>query len=262
MRRTLVFVALVLMLGSPALAHSHRPASSDRTLPPTISTPARFDGFSILSHADQDGCTQENPDPPSWCTGEIVLWHAPYLTVTPYLQNSGWLPGDRSGYGCAYMFLQSGGQLIGVVTFAAVKAPRTREPQPGFYGIIKDDGMAEGQRFFGGQLAPEGSNELGDCPGTSVPYESAPGAPDQRPRIGYWLGRDIVEIRDYTTTQAHPDLVFQVLEVINQPFQVTVPSGTYTIKQRVTVASYLNGVPQVIVYYDAIGNGKINLELN
>lgn len=259
--KRLIVLLLLMVLATPALAHNHRTPGGERELPPTIPTPTRFDGFTILSHADQDGCTQENPDPPAWCTGEIVLWHAPYLTTTPYLGNSGWLPGDRSGYGCAYMFLQSGGQLIGRVTFAAVKPPRTQEPQPGFYAIVKDDGMAEGERFFGGQLAPEGSNELGDCPGTSVAYESAPTAADQRPRLGYWLGRDLVEIRDYTTTQAHPDLVFQVLEVINQPFQVTVPSGTYTVRQRVTVASYLNGVPQVIVYYDAIGNGSLSIDL-
>lgn len=260
--KRLVLVALALTLSTPALAHSHRPPQTNRELPPTIATPERFNGFTILVRADQDGCTQENPNPPSWCTGEIELWDAPYLTVTPYALNSGWLAGDRSGYGCAYMFLQSGGQLIGRATFAAVKAPRTREPQPGFYGIIKDDGMAEGQRFFGGQLAPEGSNELGDCPGTSVAYESAPTTADQRPRIGFWLGNQVVEIRDYTKTQVPPGLIFQVLEVIKTPFQVTVPSGTYTVTQRITVASYLNGVPQVIVYYDVFGNGKLSIDLS
>ena len=120
--------------------------------------------------------------------------------------------------------------------------------------------MAEGQRFYDGTLAPQpGPNELGDCPQTTVAYESVPG-PDVRPRIVFWNNtqpKKVIEIRDYRPTTVTAGVMFNVVDIITTPFLDH--SGT-TVKQRVTVVAFYNGVPQFAIYYDQIGPGRVTVD--
>lgn len=225
-------------------------------LPPTIPIPLRFDGFTINLRAQDVKCTNQNLP---GCDNALQLWDAKYQDQVPYTADvAGWLGGEREAYACAYMFLQHEGELIGRVIFAAVKPPRTAV---GFYGQVKDTEMIEGVRFFDGSPTPVGTihTEPGECPGTTIPYETGVG-PDVRPRIGYVHNGEVIEIRDYGPTEVAPGLVFNVVEVIDSPFTVTVPSGTSTVNERVTVLGSLNGTPQIAVYYDAIGSGELIFE--
>lgn len=225
-------------------------------LPPTIPIPLRFDGFTINLQAQDVNCVNQNLP---GCENAITLWDAKYQEQVPYTADvAGWLGGEREAYACAYMFLQHDGELVGRVTFAAVKPPRTAV---GFYGTVKDTEMVEGVRFFDGSPTPLGTihTEPGECPGTTVPYTTVVG-PDVRPRIGYLHNGEVIEIRDYGPTAVAPGTIFNVVEVITEPFTVTVPSGTSTVNGRVTVLGLLNGTPQIAVYYDSIGTGNLVFE--
>ena len=96
-------------------------------------------------------------------------------------------------------------------------------------------------------------------PWTTVAYETGAG-PDVRPRIGFVHNGEVIEVRDYAPTEVAPGTVFNVVEVVTSPFQITVPSGTSTVNQRVTILALLTGTPQIAVYYDAIGSGELIFE--
>jgi hypothetical protein len=182
---------------------------------------------------------------------ERTFWQAPYLYEVPYIADAGWVAGDRVGYGCAYGFLHHEGEIIGRFTFRKVDAAD--------YVVINDTYMAEGERYYDG--SPTGGiQQVPDfeCPVTDQTYE-ATNAPDEDPLVVFWnAAGQAVEIRDYRGVVPGPGVTFQVMEVITQPFQVTSSaSGTHTVNGRVTVLARENGVPVVVVYYDAIGRGTI-----
>lgn len=243
-----VFVALVigglLALSIPVVA-DHVAGTVPATIPHPALTAAQDNGFYIQVFKQT--------------TGERY-WRAPYLFSTPYQPNSGWLAGDRTGYGCAYAFLHHDGVLVGRVTF---------ERLPGAsYAYIIDKFMPEGQRFWDGSPTPVPGEGQGyrDCPPVDQSYDTVAN-PDERPKIVYWSAASVValpkalEIRDYADTEVLAGVTFDLIEVIDEPFTVTAPTtGPQTVNSRVTVLAREAGVPFAVVYYDGIGTGQVTEE--
>ena len=260
--RMLVLSLMLVLTASPALAgHTSGP------LPPTIPIPDQFGGFTIKLTSQDVACVGNQHTLECENSPVVPLWNAKYEFDVPYTTHiAGWWGGDREAYACSYMLLQARGNIIGDVIFASVKPPQ--HTQTGMYGVVKDDAMPEGgnggRYLSSGALIPSNlmHAEPGECPGTSIPYESDPTA-HVEPRIAFFRGSNLIEIRDYRPTgdvipAGH---VFNVAEVINTPFQVTVPSGTFTVNQRVTVVEYDEfGVPQIVIYYDSRGQGHLGLD--
>jgi len=144
---------------------------------------------------------------------------------------AGWTDGDRSGYRCAYMFLEAAdGTIVGRVTFTLI-------PEAQSYGAVNDRFMVEGARYYDGTVAPPGSpRELGDCPAPTETYEPYAG-PDERPTIDFVSGGTVLERRDYKTTVAGAGVIFN--QVLVTP-------------QRITVIGNVDGLPVVAVYYDSL----------
>lgn len=264
MKKLRMFLAALglVLTASPALA-GHEAGQ----LPPTIPIPDQFDGFTIKMTSQDVACVGNQHTSECENSPIVPLWDAKYQFDVPYTSvSAGWWGGDREAYACSYMLLQVNGNIIGDVIFASVKPPQ--HTLSGMYGVIKDDQMPEGgnggRYLSNGALIPSNLQhaEPGECPGTSVPYESDPTA-HVEPRIAFFRGSHLVEIRDYRPTgdvipEGH---VFNVVEHITTPFQVTVPSGTFTVNQRVTVVEYdESGVPQIVVYYDSRGTGHLGLD--
>lgn len=185
-----------------------------------------------------------------------VYWSAPYLYATPYVPNTGWLPGDRVAYSCAYTFLQHEGEIVGRVTFQRVAGAS------GYVQII-DKFMPEGVRWYDGSFTPvagEG-NRYSDCPPVDQSY-GAVVVPDERPKVVYWSGDTVLEIRDYLTIQPGvAGTTFDLIDVIDEPFTVNAPtSGVLTVNSRVTVLARENGVPFTVIYYDGMGTGQVTEE--
>lgn len=176
-----------------------------------------------------------------------LLWRAPYLHEVPYALESGWLAGDRVGYGCAYTFLQHLGKITHRVTFRAI---------PGFpnpYIQINDTYMNEGERYYDGSPTPPGTIQVAplECPAVAESYETIQ-VPDERPNIVLWDG-EAVELRDYRTITPAPGVTFDVVDEIHIPFTVhSSTSGDHTVYHRITVIAREDGVPIVVLYYDAI----------
>lgn len=244
MKRSVYFVAVVLALVAavPAFAE-HVGGTVPETIPHPSITASKANGFYIL-------VKKSTPE------GDPNYWTAPYLYSTPYSSNTGWIPGDRVGYACAYMFLQQNGVIVGRVTFQRLLAAES-------YVQIVDKFMDESERFWDGSPTPDpNATGYNDCPPPSQSYETA-SVPDERPKVVYWSGGQALEIRDYTTTVTGiPDVTFDLVEVIHEPFQVTAPTtGTQTVNSRVTVLAREAGVPVAVVYYDGIGTGQVSEEL-
>ena len=144
------------------------------------------------------------------------FWAAPYFRSLPYTSqfDVGWIDGDRVGYRCAYMFLESDGAIVGRVTF-------TRPSEASTYTTINDRFMNEGARYYNGAIDLPAAAQLNDCPYPSQQY-GAPAGPDERPLIYYSEAGELIENRSYTNTNgeaiANGDLVFQELERISTPF--------------------------------------------
>lgn len=182
---------------------------------------------------------------------ERGYWRAPYLYVVPYAPNTGWLAGDRVGYGCAYGFLQHEGEIVGRFTFRKIESAT--------YVVVNDTYMDEGARYYDGSPTPPGTVQVPDfeCPRTTESYETT-NAPDERPVIVYWSGGQALELRDYRTIVPGEGVTFEVIDVITQPFEVTsAASGTHTVNSRITVLARENGVPVVVIYYDGLGSGQV-----
>ncbi len=166
-------------------------------------------------------------------------WTAPYWGSNglPYAQPTTWLDGDRSGYRCAYGFLEHEGELVGRFTFIRVEGAG--------YARVIDRYMAEGQRYYDGSPSlPGDSRELGDCPFPDEPYEEWDG-PDERPRVGFFNSDgEVLDIRDYRNTVTDT-VKFRLFSVTDS---------------RVTVVAYEADLPIVVVYYDALGSGQIAVD--
>lgn len=237
----------------PAVTTTTRPAVTTTTRPAPATTAS-----TVLA-----GIPATIPHPPiSGDIGYLIglsakdpergLWRAPYLYEVPYASNTGWLAGDRVGYGCAYGFLQQNGEIVGRFTFRRIEGAT--------YIVVNDTYMDEGARYYDGSPTPPGTSQVPDfeCPVTTESYEPS-NAPDERPVIVYWSGAgQALEIRDYRTVVPGAGVTFEVIEVITQPFQVTsAASGTHTVNSRVTVLARENGVPVVVIYYDGLGSGQV-----
>lgn len=216
-----------------------------RVVPETIPylEPRETQGFTIMLNAN-------NPS--------RALWRAYYFYDTFYADNTGWLPGDRVAYSCAYMFLQHNGEIVGRVTFRAIPPP----PHTDSYIVVNDKFMNEGERYYEGSPTPPGTVQVpkGDCPFVTQSYATEL-VPDERPKIVYWQGNNALEVRDYAgIVPFSPGVTFDVTEVITEPFQITSPvtGQTHTVNQRISVLERENGVPGVIVYYDSLGSGEVS----
>lgn len=235
MKRILYLVLLVvlsLVLSVPALA-----ADPPDTIP--YPQPHQAEGFTIFMRAN-------NPS--------RSLWPAHYFYDTFYAENTGWLAGDRVAYRCAYAFLQHNGEIVGRVTFVAI-------PGAAPYVVINDKYMVEGGRYYDGSLTPPGTVQVPrlECPVPTQSYATEQ-VPDERPKVIYWQGETALEVRDYAgIVPGTPGLTFDVVEEITTPFQITSPNTglTHTVNSRISVLARENGVPTVIVYYDALGSGSM-----
>jgi hypothetical protein len=174
-------------------------------------------------------------------TGE-TWWVAPYARDLTYTAGVGWTDGDRSGYRCAYMFLEQDGDIVGRVTFV----------RSALYGKVNDQGMTEAViAYDGGPYLSQA-----DCPDPDVEY-TPNDSPDERPTVRYMNGSDTLEVRSYphTTTAGK----FIQTEVVTEPFtdQGDHPdSQPHTVYSRVTVVFYslVGGQwqPGIVVYYDSL----------
>ncbi len=199
--------------------------------------------FDIMLDATLDGVRTE-------------LWVAPYFRNLPYTNefDVGWIDGDRVGYGCAYMFLEADGRIVGRVTF-------THASEAGAYTFINDRFMIEGVRYYDGRVATGGFAQLNDCPDSDQAYGPA-GGPDERPLIYYTQSGELLENRSYTNTSGDAieqgKLIFRELERITTPFTDVGDLGInpHTVYDRVTVGAYVytEGFWQlaIVVYYDAL----------
>lgn len=156
----------------------------------------------------------------------VEMWRADYDRTLDV--RTGWTDGDRQGYRCAYMFLLHRGRVAGRVTFTQVRDAAA-------YSVVNDKFMVEGMRFFDGTVDPT-PNQHDDCPAPDQEYESYTG-PDQRPVVTYSGPRGVLETRSYPDIVAGAGVIFRQVE---------------STSRRVTVVAYKNGLPVIVVYYDAL----------
>lgn len=185
-------------------------------------------------------------------------WRAPYLFDLPYAAGFGWGAGDRIAYGCIYGFLIQGGTLTnlggrnswdleGGSIYGRFMAVLT-VPDSGAYLRIIDGYMEEGRRFFNGSPG-DGRDQLyssGFCEDQlSQDYKSYTGA-GERPVIKFHSpSGEVAEIRDYRTVKA----------AIGVKFRLVDGDGS---DNRVAVVAYKDGLPGVVVYYDAMNGGSVS----
>ena len=172
-----------------------------------------------------------------------LWWETPYLgTNLPYLPGSKWIAGDRQGYGCGYGFVTGAdGSIDG--RFAFVRPPDQA------YAKVNDRYMDEAQRYLDGTPYTGSGAEITDedCNNVLSPidYEGACRSIDERPRVAFFDGNGhVLDIRDYTHTEAN-----------NVNFNLHGFNGS-----RATVIACEDGLVGMIVYYDAMGDGKISVD--
>lgn len=143
----------------------------------------------------------------------------------------GWTAGDREAYRCAYAFLLAGGQPVARVTFTRIE-----------YANINDKYMDEAARYYDGTPYTGTNHQLGDCPGSTVPYVDVSGPIGPLPVVTFADAASgaILEVRDYSH-------VIQVGGGVPWEFQIV--SAT---PARVTVVGYQSGEPALAIYYDRL----------
>ncbi len=173
----------------------------------------------------------------------VIWWTTDYPgTNLPYLPGSKWVAGDREGYRCAYGFVVgTDGNIDG--RFAFVRPPDQA------YAKVNDTYMAEGQLYLDGTPYTGGGMEISDEDCTDVlspiDYEGACRSVDERPRVAFFDGNGkVLDIRDYTHTEAN-----------NVNFNLHGFDGS-----RATVIACEDGLVGMIVYYDAMGDGKVSVD--
>jgi hypothetical protein len=175
----------------------------------------------------------------------VIWWTTPYLgTNLPYQPGSQWVAGDREGYRCGYGFVMGAdGSIDG--RFAFVRPPDQA------YAKVNDTYMAEGQRYLDGSVYTGGGMEVSeeDCTDVLSPidYEGACRSVDERPRVAFFDGSgNVLDIRDYTHTEAN-----------NVNFNLHGFNGS-----RATVIACEDDLVGMIIYYDAMGDGKVSVDFN
>ncbi len=192
-------------------------------------------------------------------------WNAPYIGTgkegsgaLPYVADSRWIEGDRIAYRCAYGFLTRNGEVIGRFTFVRASG----------YSFINDRYMQEGLRFWDGSSQNGTGNSKSRAQAynhnwcdTILSQEYVPDTrPGQLPRVVFWQGGEVVEIRDYRTVSAASGIKFRVTDVTG-PFTSDDGGGrSVQVSNRVTVVAYENDLPVVVVYYDALGSGQVSVD--
>lgn len=161
-------------------------------------------------------------------------WNASYARNLP--SGAGWTDGDRAGYKCAYGFLMYQGQPVGRFTFTTIAGAAS-------YAKVNDKYMQEGARYYNGTVAVGQGNELGQCPPASEAYTPFSG-PTQLPTVKFQTtSGTVLETRNYKTLKLNfPGLTFQQV------------SKTAT---RVTVVAYIDGLPAIAIYYDALPGSNV-----
>lgn len=178
-------------------------------------------------------------------------WVAPYKAFLS--STAGWVEGDRIGYACGYGPLIDNGHIVGRFTFARVEGAA--------YAKVNDRFMQEGLRFYDGSKTPEGTVQaygVEFCRGV-VAQEYEPNLePDSNPVIEFHhLGR-VVEVRDYAdVTRLIPNLKFR-LTGVSGPLESCDGEGRCVmVNQRATVIAYVDDLPVIVVYYDALNGGSV-----
>lgn len=209
-------------------------------IPPTQPYPARGSGIPYASGGGYD-IMAINADTAT------VWWVAPYWGangLAMYPGQGAWIDGDREGYRCAYGFIEGAdGEIDG--RFAFVRPPNQA------YGKVNDKYMDEAVRYLDGTLTNLDGNEIPDEDCTDVlsdiDYNGACRPVDERPRVAFFdQGGNVLDIRDYSNTDAN-----------NVIFNLHSFDGS-----RATVIACEDGLVGMIVYYDAMGDGTIAVDLN
>jgi len=144
---------------------------------------------------------------------------------------AGWLDGDRVAYRCAFMFLQSGGELVFRVTFTRIAE----------YAVINDTYMHEGVRNFDGSPNPSGG-QTDFCPEPAEAYVPLEGDPGPLP---------VITIADISTGLPLEIRNYANVEEVGPGVQFKIQSAT---PDRVTVLLYQDGLPVTAVYYDRLSD--------
>jgi hypothetical protein len=193
----------------------------------------------------------------------VGWWDASYYFSLPYQNGYGWAAGDRCAYRGVYGFLVAGGTKVAVDTqydlnggtnIGRFYAASIRDNVGDLYIRLSDGFMREGSRHFNGVLDRNASTSpepgFDECPDPSEAYTAYTG-PDQRPRIVFRNpAGQVVEIRDYRNTD---------VEEANIRFKIADGNGA---DGRVAVTAHdqdNGGLPGVVVYYDAMNGGTVQL---
>lgn len=264
----------------PPTTTTVRPTTTTTTepfvLPPTRPFPEdeEFNGgesFQLQIQCTEDPKEQEPGTPPFVCP--LVNGKRHYADLDyfghgmPYLYDDAipgqhmhawWVPGDRQGYACAYAFMYDQHpnpfghpDIVRDGTFIA-KVSIARPPEAG-YGKVNDRYMEEGQRYYDGTHAFEGQEiNSEDCLAEVLdPFDYAgyePHGPDQI-RIGL-LKSDgqVADIRDFTDV---------LVDDNTGHFEfIGLEDG------RATVVFILKGLVSHVIYYDALNDGQIVVEVD
>ena len=191
-------------------------------------------------------------------------WDAGYFFELPYADGYGWGAGDRCGYRGVYGHLIEGGTKIGLddqfdldggAVIGRFFVSRIVGGQDA-YIRLNDGFMREGSRHIDGTPDRNASTSpepgFDECTEPSEAYEPYTG-PDQRPVIVYRNGDgEVAEIRDYRNTDVgDEDIIFQLVDADGTDGQVAVTAHDLGN----------DGLPGVVVYYDALGGGSIEAHL-
>ncbi|MGH2651930.1 MAG: hypothetical protein ACRDHK_12065 [Actinomycetota bacterium] len=217
MFRRIMGAALGALLLSGGLRTS--PATADHTEEPK---------FDIIVAARPEGRKQR------------LVGVFPYLRhLTEYDPDAGWIDGDRIGYRCAYMFLVDDGEIVARVTFNTWRPPVGDRP----YGLVNDEFMVEGARFYDGSLTPPGTEQVPEheCPHLRKAYKPLKGKARPRPVIKFSDAGDghLLEVRDYRKVKSSPGHRFKIASA--RP-------------DRVIVIGYQDRAPVVAVYYQRMSD--------
>lgn len=166
--------------------------------------------------------------------GRIPSATADYLYDLP--SGGHWLAGDRSGYDCAYTFLEYQGQLIGRVAFHRVDAASG-------YMQVNDRFMAEGLRYYDGEINTR--SDVGDtgsmkavppltntstidaCITSQIDYLAVP--EQSLPVIRFFVGETLIETRDYANAVVEGEGHFGLLEATPERTAVAFISGRVVV---------------------------------
>lgn len=221
-------------------------APTTTTTAPTTTTtapgslPCVGDNFDIMLRGLDNPATLQVVEPFRF------WWDAKYCRNLAYTPDTGWVDGDKIAYCSAYMFLEHEGLIVGRVTFVRIA-----------YAKVNDSRMLEGQRDFNGDFHGQGQSYGPQFCGQVLASEyDFSNAPDERPKVAYWAGEDLLELRNYGPTIVGAGITFDQVSKTTTPFQVTVNDNgaveTHTVYSRVSVLARENGNAVIAVYYDSL----------